>query len=340
MQKLDARRLKILKTLIEQYINDGQPIGSKTLATRSKTGLSAASIRHIMADLEAAGFISSPHTSAGRVPTVQGYRLFVDQLIMSNHPSTLQLENLQQHFSKNLSAEDALKIASNLLSSMTNLVGVVTLPKREQHILKHLEFLPLSNNRVLVILVLEDYEVQNRIIYTEREYGKSELEQAGNYLTTHYAGKDLNQIHDEIISSMQLDKKHVEKMMQAVIEMAQVVFDDRSEQDYLIEGVANLIPMAEETDVSRLKSLFDAFAKKRSMLHLLDQCLAQDGLNIFIGEETGIEVFDDVSLVTAPYQQGQKIVGVLGVIGPTRMNYRRAIHMVDVTAKLLSAALK
>lgn len=339
---ITERAQYLLKILIERYIRDGQPVASRALVDEGVLALSPATIRNVMADLEHHGLIRAPHTSAGRVPTARGYRFFVDSLLTAKPLANDAVEPLQEALHPDQSRQDLVEAASSLLSNLTQLAGLVTLPRREKIILRHIEFLPLSDNRVLTILVVNDHDVQNRIIHTDRPYSASELQQAANYLSEHYVGMDPDQIRQQLLHGLQIDKDHLGQLLEAVVEMADKALgapSDDQEQPYILAGQNNLLTMAEDAGVGRLRSLFDAFEKKRSVLHLLDKCLNSDGLQIFIGEESGYEPFDQCSLVTATYNQGDKRVGVLGVIGPTRMNYERVIPIVNVTAKLLSAAL-
>jgi len=336
---ISERALAILKTIIERYIRDGQPVGSKIIAEESAVALSPATIRNIMSDLEEAGYLHSPHTSAGRIPTVQGYRLFVDTLLTTQPLQEFQLRQLKEKLHSNAEPSALVETASALLSNITQLAGVVTVPRRDHALLRQVEFLPLGQNRILVVLVFNDREVQNRIIYAEKMLSASELQQAGNYLTQTYAGKSLAEIRQAILQSMQTDRENMRAITQTAMNIAGKAFEDEKEQGYVLAGEANLLTLAEQAGIDRLRSLFEALTQKRDILHLLDECLRNDGVKIFIGQESGYEVLDDCSIVTAPYSVEGKIIGVLGVIGPTRMPYERVIAAVDVTAKLLSAAL-
>lgn len=336
---INDRALQILKIIVERYIREGQPVGSKSLAEQNVMSLSSASIRNIMADLEEAGYLHSPHTSAGRVPTIQGYRLFVDSLLTVQPLQQIEVQQLESQLGAANDLHSLVASASNMLSMVTQLAGIVTLPRRQQLTLRQVEFLPLSAKRILVVLVTNEYEVQNRIINIDRTYSASELQQAGNFLTHHFAGKELTDIRQALYSAMQNDRKNVEQMMQPVMEMADKAFTEEERMDYVLVGEANLFSVADEVGIKGLRSLFEAFNQKRDILHLLDQCLNAQGVQIFIGEESGYQAFDTCSLVTAPYHAGGKIVGVLGVIGPTRMPYERVISAVDITSKLLSAVM-
>ncbi|WP_245688190.1 heat-inducible transcriptional repressor HrcA [Thiohalomonas denitrificans] len=338
--ELTERAQYLFKALVERHIRDGQPVGSRTLARDSKLNLSPATIRNVMADLEEIGLIQSPHTSAGRVPTAQGYRFFVDSLLTIRPLDEAELRSLEAQFESGEDPGRLLSSASSLLSDITSLAGVVMLPRREQVALRQIEFLPLSASRVLVILVVNEREVQNRIIHTTRRYSSSELTQAANFINEHFAGRTLRDVRNRLIQQMQADREDMDRLMRSALEMAQQAFsEDDDEDDYLMAGETNLMSYAEMSDMKRLRQLFEAFGTKRDILHLLDQSLAADGLQIFIGNEAGYEALDVCSIVTSPYKVEDRVVGVLGVIGPTRMAYGRVIPIVDVTARLLGAAL-
>ncbi len=339
-ESLNQRAQRILKLLIERYIQEGTPIGSKTLAEADGGSVSPATIRNILADLETQGYLSSPHTSAGRIPTSRGLRLFVDGLIDRKPIAPSHIELLSQHLHRDANIDSLLDSASTLLSNMTHLIGLVSLPKQEQVKLRHVEFLPLSEQRVLVILVLNEREVQNRIIVTERQYQANELQTASNFLNEHFAGKQLKIVYNELVLELQHDKQQMDNIMQTVIDVAAKVFvDEQQQNDYVINGHSNLFNMVHESELTGLTSLFNAFTQKQSVLHLLEHCIKADGVQIFIGEETGYEVFDDCSIVTSNYAVDGENIGVVGVVGPQRMNYANVIPAVDITAKLLGAAL-
>jgi len=339
-QDLNERSLYLLKTLVERYIQDGQPVGSRLLSKDPQLKLSPASIRNVMADLEEMGLIHSPHTSAGRVPTVSGYRLFVDSLLTVKPLASSELDQLQHGLKGEADkASDVLSKASKLLSDVTRMAGVVTLPRRESVTLRHIEFLPMSNTRVLVIFVTDDQEVHNKIIHTHKQFSPAELQQAANYLNSVYSGRSLAKIRDLIVREMEHDQRQVNQGMMDAVNMAQLTFSEQPNDDYVLSGETNLMGFSELSDMERLKQLFEAFSQKRGVIHLLDQCLQAEGVQIFIGEESGYSAFDHCSLVTAPYSVNDEVVGVLGVIGPTRMAYEKVIPFVDVTAKLLGAAL-
>jgi heat-inducible transcriptional repressor len=336
---LSDRSLQLLKALVERYISDGQPVGSKVLAKDSALNLSPATIRNVMADLEQRGFIHSPHTSAGRVPTVSGYRLFVDNLLTVKALDSEELNRLHQ----GLSAEDnhdVIGAASRLLAELTQMAGVVTLPRRELVCLRHIEFLALSNTRVLVIFVTNEQEVHNKIIHTSRVFSAAELQQAANYLNSVYCGRSLVAVREAVLKELEDDQKRMNQGMLDAINMAQLAFHQNPEKDdYVLTGETNLMDFSELSDREHLKTLFEAFSQKQGVIHLLDHCMKAEGVQIFIGKESGYQAFDQCSLVTSSYSISDEVVGVLGVIGPTRMAYQKIIPFVDVTAKLLGVAL-
>ncbi len=341
-EPLTERARHLLKMLVHRYIRDGQPVGSRALTRDGGLDLSAASIRNVMADLEEAGYIQSPHTSAGRIPTDRGYRFFVDSLLSVRRESGLDADNLRIRLDAGRDTDSLVDSASNLLSGLTHLAGVVTLPRRDYGSIRHIEFLPLSERRILAIVVLNDSEVQNRVIETDRPYSPAELQQVSNYLSLEFAGKSVSNVRRGLLEAMQADQQHVNSLMTSAIAVARELFADNGgkDDDFVIAGETNLMTFAELSSVEKLKELFEAFGRKRDILHLLDRCLSADGVQIFIGQESGYRAFDGVSLVTSTYQSDDQVLGVLGVIGPTRMEYDRVIPIVDVTARLLGHALK
>ncbi|GAB4258822.1 MAG: heat-inducible transcriptional repressor HrcA [Methylomicrobium sp.] len=339
-QLLNERSLQLLKALVERYIQDGQPVGSRALSKDSALNLSPATIRNVMADLEEMGLIRSPHTSAGRVPTVSGYRLFIDSLLTVKPLNAEELKLLQQNLTAKDDVSEVLGMASKILSDATRMAGVVTLPKRELVSLRHIEFLPLSATRVLVIFVTNEGEVHNKIIHTSKQFTPAQLQQAANYLNSVYSGLSLAAVRTAVLKELDAAREQMNKEMLDAVQMAKLALDPgKADEDYVLSGEANLMGFSELSDMERLKELFDAFSQKRGVIHLLDQCLNAEGVQIFIGEESGYHAFDQCSLVTAPYSINERVVGVLGVIGPTRMAYEKVIPFVDVTAKLLGAAL-
>jgi len=338
---INERARCLLKALIERYIRDGQPVGSKTLAEDSALDLSPATVRNVVADLERLGLVHSPHTSAGRVPTEQGYRLFIDNLVSVKRLSTPEVRSIAEQLGGDESMDTLVESVSNMLSSLSRMAGVVMLPFQQQTAVRQIEFLPLTEGRVLAVLVFNDYDVQNRIIHTVRPYSRSELERIANYLNAQFKGRALNTVRRELLSAMQGARENIDRLMREAVSMAQQVFaDDAKGQDYVLAGETNLMNYEEMADVARLRQLFEAFNEKRAILDLLDKSLQARGVQIFIGHESGYEVLDHCSVVTASYSADDEVLGVLGVIGPTRMAYDRVIPLVDVTAKLLGSVLK
>lgn len=340
--ELNERARHLLRIMVQKHIRDGQPVGSRTLTRDSGLELSPATVRNVMADLEDLGYVRSPHTSAGRVPTDKGYRFFVDSLLTAQPFRLSEIEESPIRLDvEDGSSEALVDSASNLLSVLTRLAGVVTLPRRKAVSLRHVEFLPLSDRRVLAILVLNEHEVQNRVIHTDRDYGAEELQVVSNYLNRKFAGRDVNSVRHVLLGEMQSHRERMNELMSSVIEVGGKVFTEAGDREdgYVVAGQTNLMEFQELSNVEKLRSLFEAFTEKRDILHLLDQCLAADGIQIFIGEESGYRVFDGCSLVTSTYSAEGQVLGVLGVLGPTRMDYDRVIPIVDMTAKLLGAAL-
>lgn len=338
---ISERAQLMLRALIDRYIRDGQPVGSRTLAREAGLELSPATVRNVMADLEDLGFISSPHTSAGRVPTVAGYRFFVDTLLKVQPLDLQSLEQMRLQLAVDPDAEpkNLVESASGLLSGITQLAGVVTLPKHEHIYFRRVEFLPLSGNRVLAILVTGEDEVQNRILNVEKKCSASELQQASNYLNNLLVGKDLADVRATLLREMHEARATMNEMMLTAMRMADQVLEKTRDEDFVMAGQTNLMEFHELCDIEKLRTLFDAFSRKRDILHLLDQCIHAKGIQIFIGDESGYRMLDECSMVTAPYAVDGEVLGVLGVIGPTRMAYDRVIPIVDATARLLGAAL-
>ena len=334
---LSERAQILLKTLIERYITEGQPVGSRALSKYSGLDLSPASIRNVMADLEDLGFIASPHTSAGRIPTPRGYRFFVDTLLTLKPLDTLEINQLEGQ----LHADNRQRLvasASQVLADVTRFAGVVMTPRRSGGF-RHIEFIKLSETRVLVILVTPEGDVQNRILLTDRSYSPSELTEAANILNQNFAGltfaETRKRIHDELT---QLREDMTQLMTRALDAGSQAVGE--SAEDVLISGEGRLLDVQDlSSDMQRLRNLFDLFERKTGLLQLLDSSSRAHGVQIFIGGESGLVPLDECSVVTAPYEVDGQIVGTVGVIGPTRMAYERVIPIVDITAKLLSSAL-
>ena len=335
---LDARAQTLMKTLVERYIAEGQPVGSRTLSKFSGLELSPATIRNVMSDLEEMGFITSPHTSAGRVPTTLGYRLFVDTLLKVKPLESRQLFELQEGLHPD-QPQRVLGQASQLLSQLTQFAGVVVAPRHQQPRIKQIEFLGLSDKRILLIIVTSDGDVQNRILFTQRQYGPSELTEAANYLNQHCVGFELEQMRGRIAEELSQLRTDVSELMAAAMAAGNDAIGDSSTR-YVISGERNLLGVEDfQSNMGRLRRLFDLFEQRTGLAQLLDLSSRAEGVQVFIGGESGIAPLDECSVVTAPYEVDGQIVGTIGVIGPTRMAYERVIPIVDITAKLLSSAL-
>jgi heat-inducible transcriptional repressor len=337
---LDVRAQRVFKLLVEHYISEGTPVPSRRLAAQPGIEVSPATVRNILAELEHHGLVRAPHTSAGRIPTERGLRFFVDSLLHVRPLDDRQVERLRDRLNPDLEPKVLLQSASELLSHLTHMACVITLPHRDQAALRHVEFLPLSGCRVLVILVLNDREVQNRVIRTDRDYDATELNQAANYLNQEFGGMTLAQIRAALITSMRADKEHMDRLLQTALDVAARAFEGQTAeggQELVVAGESHVLDFSASTD--QVRRLFEAFSRKGSLLDLLDRCAASDGIQLFIGKESGFEILEDLSLVMAPYGQGGRVAGVLGVIGPTRMAYQEVIPAVDVTARVLGAAM-
>jgi len=335
---LDKRAQLLLKTLIERYITEGQPVGSRTLSRHSGLDLSPATIRNVMSDLEELGFISSPHTSAGRVPTPAGYRFFVDSLLVVKPIESSTLLQLEDQLNPD-NPQRAIQSASQLLSQLTQFAGVVMTPRRRASAFRQIEFLRLSEKRVLLIVVTQDGDVQNRVLFTERDYSPAELVSAANYLNQNYTGQSFEDVRQRLQQELHEIKQDMMQLMNAALEAGNRALEEGSEP-YVISGERNLLTAQDLShDMRRLRQLFELFEHKTTLLQILDLSLRGQGVQVFIGGESGVSAPDDVSVVTAPYKVNGEVVGTVGVIGPSRMAYDRVVPVVDVTAKLLSSAL-
>lgn len=337
---ISERASVLLKTLVEHHIRDGQPVGSSTLLRSAGLSVSAATIRNVMSDLEERGYLHSPHTSAGRVPTALGYRLFVDSLLQVQPLADQAVSALRAELHPDKSATELVQTASLLLSNITSQAGLVTVPRQEANQLRQVEFLPLSGERVLVILVVNEREVQNRIIHTQRPFTEAELREAAAMVNQRYAGQPLNRVKERILHEMQEARSQIDSYLEDALDLANRALEQEGkEEEYVMAGESRLLGGATTEEMARLRELFDSFEQKKDLLHLLERCTRAEGIQIFIGEESGYEVFGNYSVVTAPYNDGSRTLGVLGVIGPTRMAYAQVIPIVDVTARMLSSAL-
>ncbi|MBE0474482.1 heat-inducible transcriptional repressor HrcA [Rhodoferax sp.] len=329
---LDDRAKLLLKALVERYIADGQPVGSRTLSRASGLDLSPATIRNVMSDLEELGLIASPHTSAGRIPTARGYRLFVDTML------TVQRGQIGTPSLAHDQPQKVISNAANLLSSLSQFVGVVIAPRRTS-VFRHIEFLRLSERRLLVIIVSPEGDVQNRVIFTEVDYTQSQLVEAANYLNVNYVGLTIEQVRERLKSEVDNLREEIAKLMTAAV-AANTEAMAEGQDEVIISGEKNLLSVSDfSSDMSHLRRAFDLFEQKAQLMRLLDVTGQAEGVRIFIGGESKVVPFEDLSIVSAPYEVDGQVVGTLGVVGPTRMPYDRMIQIVDITSKLVSNAL-
>ncbi len=335
---LNERAQSLLKILVERYIADGQPVGSRSLSRFSTMDLSPATIRNVMADLEEMGFVASPHTSAGRIPTPKGYRFFVDTLLTVQPMEQLERQQLEEQ----ISPDDPHRVvanASQILSDLTHFAGVVVSPRRRGAALRHVEFFGLSEKRVLLIIVASDGDVQNRVLVVDRPYSPSQLVEAANFINQHYAGVEFDQLRNRVRNELLDLHNDISTLMQAAI-VAGSEGNRQPVDGVVISGGRNLLSVDHlSADMDRMRRLFDLFESKTQLLELLEQSERAEGVKIFIGGDSQLVPLDECSIVTAPYEVDGQVVGTVGVIGPTRMAYERVIPIVDVTARLVSSAL-
>ena len=334
---LDDRARLLLKALVERYIADGQPVGSRTLSKASGLELSPATIRNVMSDLEELGLIVSPHTSAGRIPTALGYRLFVDTMLTTQ---TAPFMNASGLGAQRLAPDQPLKVLSNaahMLSSLSHFVGVVMAPRRSS-VFRHIEFLRLSERRFLVIIVSPEGDVQNRVIFTEADYTQSQLIEAANFLNSHYANLAIEEVRERLKNEVEVLRGEIATLMQTAVQVSSEAIESRDE--VVISGERNLLTVSDfSSNMGNLRKLFDLFEQKAQLMKLLDVSSRAEGVRIYIGGESQVIPYQELSVVTAPYEVDGKVVGTLGVIGPMRMPYEKMIQIVDITSKLVSTAL-
>ena len=332
---LDSRARLLLKALVERYIADGHPVGSRTLSKASGLELSPATIRNVMSDLEDMGLIVSPHTSAGRIPTARGYRLFVDTMLTTQRDPFSAAAHMAR-----IAPDQPQKVISNaahMLSSLSQFVGVVMAPRRTS-VFKHIEFLRLSEKRFLVIIVSPDGDVQNRVIFTETDYTASQLVEASNFLNSHYAGMAIEEVRERLKNEVEALRGEIAALMQEAVLVSSEAIDSRDE--VVVSGERNLLAISDfSSDMGNLRKLFDLFEQKAQLMRLLDVSSRAEGVRIYIGGESQVIPYQELSVVTAPYEVDGQVVGTLGVIGPMRMPYEKMIHIVDITSKLVSTAL-
>lgn len=335
---LNERAQILLKTLVERYIHEGQPVGSRALSKFSGLDLSPATIRNVMADLEEMGLVTSPHTSAGRIPTPQGYRLFVDTLLVVKTLDKVELNHLENQLHPD-NPSRLINVASQLLSELTRFAGVVVTPKRKGAVFRYIEFMALSEKRILLIIVTPEGDVQNRIIFANTPYSQSDLIEAGNFINLHYAGCTLDEIRGRLDKELKQLRSKMISLMSAAIKAGGDAINESSEA-VVLAGERNLLQVNDLSDnLISLKKLFELFERKTKLLQLLELSRQAHGVKIFIGGESDVASLEEFSVVTAPYEIEGEIVGTVGVIGPRRMAYERIIPIVEITAKLLSSGL-
>ncbi len=334
---LDDRAKLLLKTLVERYIADGQPVGSRTLARAAGMELSPATIRNVMSDLEELGLIASPHTSAGRIPTARGYRMFVDTMLTVRREGLSPVSEMAAPGIEAGQPHRVISHAANMLSSLSQFVGVITAPRRAS-VFRHIEFLSLSDRRVLVIIVSPEGEVQNRIIHTQATFTQPQLLEAANFLNSHYSGLTMEAVRERLKHEVDALRGEIADLMKAAVNIG--AEGDAAQDEVVVAGERNLLSVSEfSSDMGNLRRMFDLFEQKTQLIRLLDVSAQADGVRIYIGGESQVVPYEDLSVVTAPYEVDGQIVGTLGVIGPQRMPYERMIQIVDVTAKLVGNAL-
>jgi heat-inducible transcriptional repressor len=337
---LDERARHLLKVLVECHIREGAPIGSRALASASGLDISSTTVRAVMAELEERGLVASPHTSAGRVPTARGYRLFIDSLLTCDPPAQEEIERLRGLLVGDTSLQGLAVSVSALLSGVSSLAAVMMVPARERLILRHIELLQMSAEQVLTLMVIDRRDVRSTVVSTGRRFTPAELRAAANYLNATFAGRDLGEIRQTLLRELRAAQRDMDRIVYEAMRLAeQALESENGEGDVVVSGQTRLMEFQELSDIERLRQLFETFDEKRKILHLLDQCMRNSGVQVMIGEESGVDVFDDCSVVTAPYDTGRGGKGVIGVIGPTRMAYRRVIPLVEITARMVSAAL-
>lgn len=335
----DPRARQLLRTLVARHSRDGAPVGSQTLAQHAGLDISPATIRNILASLEDAGLLIAPHSSAGRVPTAQGYRLFVDSLLQVQPLGDEDVGRLRTGLPAGAGTQALLGSTSELLAAMTHFAGMVSVPKRESFTFRQIDFVLLDPQRVLAILVFSDGEVQNRVVQAGRAFSPSELEQAAYFLNAHFAGQPLKLIRAALLRELHEARSEMERLLATSLALAEHAFAPTQDDDMLVAGQARLLGLQELGDMDRLRGLFEAFAEKRELLQLLERTAKAPGMRVFIGEDSGLAPLEGLSLVAAPYGRGGQVLGVLGVIGPRRMAYERVIPVVEATAEILGAAL-
>lgn len=339
---LNDRSQLLFKHLMALYLNDGKPVGSSVLAKLPDVSVSSATVRNVMSDLEKMGLIHSPHTSAGRVPTDHGFRVFVDSILTVQPLNSSLTQQIQKGFTQAQTQEELLGSASNILSGLTGMASLVMLPNQQQEMLRHIDFVKLNDKRVLVVLVLNDQDVQNRIIEFEEDVSASQLIQAANYLNEHFAGRYLSEVKTLLVERLDELRKTMDALMLSIVEATDQVIEQKMQNSapYFVSGKTNLLNYDELADAEKLKALFHSFEEHSDMLSLLNKSMQANGVQVFIGSECGHESYQNCSVITTPYEREGEVMGVLGVVGPSRMPYDKIVPKVDMTARILSSLLK
>ena len=339
---LNDRSQLLFKNLMGLYLNDGKPVGSTTLAKLPDIGLSSATVRNVMADLEKIGLIHSPHTSAGRVPTDEGYRLFIDSMLTYQPLSQQNEATIRNELTVGRNQDDLLENASKVLSGITGMTSLILMPNKEQEILKHIDFIQLGANRVLVVLVFNDQDVQNRIIELDKSISADELQETANFLNEQCVGKNLADAKQYLVSRMENIRATTNEFMSSIVQATDHVLEEQLEQKipFLVSGKTNLLNYQELASSDKLKALFNAFDQHSEMLSLLDKSMQAQGVQVFVGQECGNSIYQDCSIITTPYEVEGEVLGVLGVVGPSRMDYQKVVPRVDMTARILGSLLK
>ncbi len=339
-EKINERAGKVLNHIIQNYVVTGQPVGSTVLARAPDLQVSSATVRNVMSDLEELGLIQSPHTSSGRIPTPAGYRTFINQLLHTQPLNRAQSSEIKQALQQYDDPKKLLTNASQLLSRLTSFAGVVSMPDSEFSHFKQIEFLKLKKHRVLAILVTEDGMVENKVLNLDQDYSESELVRASNYFNDAYARRSMFEVRQDLLRKMQQDTSEMQGAMQTAVEMAQSLLEEQEDHDeVVVSGRSNLFSLPDFSETEQLKGVLDTFHTKRVLLDLVSKSLNGEGISIYIGEESGYEALEACSIIAMPYEKEGQRVGVLGVIGPTRMQYEQVVSVVDVTSRLLSSAL-
>ena len=339
---LNERSQLLFKNLRGLYLNEGKPVGSSKLASLPEVGLSSATVRNVLAELEKMGLLDSPHTSAGRVPTDIGYRFFIDSMLTYQPLSEQSEMSIRNELTNGLNQDDLLESTSKVLSGITGMTSLVLMPKKEQEVLRHIDFIPLSSSRVLVVLVFNDNDVQNRIIELDKDFSADELQETANFLNAQCLGKNLAEAKNLLVSRLDMIRATTNEFMSSIVTATDNVFEEQIEKQipFLVAGKTNLLNYQELASSEKLKALFNAFDEHTHMLNLLDKSMQAQGVQVFVGNECGNEIYQGCSIITTPYEVEGEVLGVLGVVGPSRMNCEKVVPRVDVTAKILGSLLK